>query len=116
LVVPFEGGRQHLRKPKKIFVHNTTLLHTLQAFVGTDLYQGTLRELFFIQALRDAGHTAFYSKQGDYRTKDHVFEIGGKNKKGKQIVDTEVPGFLVKDDILSPSRNAIPLFYFGFLY
>ena len=115
LIYPFEGGGQYLRKPQKIFIHNTTLLNVLQAFVGTELNKGTLRELFFLQSLRDAGQTVFYSKHGDYRVKDAVFEIGGKNKSDKQIVHSEFPGYIVKDDILQPSKKNIPLFYFGFL-
>ena len=115
-IYPFEGGGQYLRKPQKIFLHNTTLLHTLQAFIGQNIYKGTLRELYFIQALRDAGQNVFYSKQADYRTKDYIFEIGGKNKSGKQIARADLPGIVVKDDVLTPSKNVIPLLYFGFLY
>ena len=113
MIFPSEGGGQYLRKPAKIFIYNTTLLHTLQSYLGTGINKGNLRELFFLQALRDANQNAFYSKQGDYRVENHLFEIGGKNKTGKQIQDTE--GLLVKDDILVPSKNVIPLFYFGFL-
>ncbi len=116
LLYPYEGGGLHLRKPQKIFVHNTTLMHTLQAFVGRDLYKGTLRELYFIQALRDANQSLFYSKNGDFRANDHIFEIGGKNKKGRQLEGSELPGIIVKDDVLTPRKNTIPLFYFGFLY
>lgn len=114
MIYPFEGGGQYLRKPVKIFIHNTTLYHALQLLVGTEVDKGNLRELFFLQALRDANHTVFYSKQGDYRVGNHIFEIGGKNKTRKQLQDS--PGFLVKDDILSPSKDVIPIFYFGFLY
>lgn len=116
MIYPFEGGNQYLRKPQKIFLHNTTLLYTCQQFVGESLYKGTLRELYFIQALRDANHKVYYSKQADYRTKDTVFEIGGKNKTAKQIVDIEIPAFLVKDDILVATNQSIPLSYLGFLY
>lgn len=115
-VYPFEGGGHYLRKPQKIFIQNTTLLHTLNSFVGANINQGNLRELFFLQALRDAERPIFYSKQGDYRTENQVFEIGGKNKTGRQLQGSEFPSFLVKDDILYPSNNVIPLFYFGFLY
>lgn len=113
MIFPYEGGGQYLRKPEKIFIYNTTLLHTLQSYIGTEINKGNLRELFFLQALRDANQNVYYSKQGDYRIGDQVFEIGGKNKTGKQIQGTE--GILVKDDILVPGKNVIPLFYFGFL-
>lgn len=116
LIYPYEGGGQYLRKPQKIFLHNTTLLYVLQSFVGTDLNKGTLRELFFVQSLRDKHLDVYYSKQGDYRAMDHLFEIGGKNKSGKQLSPSEIPGIIVKDDILIPGKSTIPLFYFGFLY
>lgn len=115
LVYPLEGGGSYLRKPRKIFIHNTNLLYTLNSLVGSECNQGNLRELFFLQALRDAGTPVFYSKKGDYQAKDHIFEIGGKNKSGKQLQGSELPGFLVKDDILYPGKNVIPLFHFGFI-
>lgn len=115
LVYPVEGGGQYLRKPKKIFIHNTNLLHTLNSLVGSDMNQGNLRELFFVQALRDAEKPLFYSKQGDFRVENQIFEIGGKNKTVKQLQSAELPGMIVKDDVLYPGQNAIPLFYFGFI-
>jgi uncharacterized protein len=115
LVYPFEGGSQHLRKPKKIFIHNTTLLNVLNSLVGSELNQGNVRELFFLQSLRDAEQQVFYSNKGDYRVDNHLFEIGGKNKTGAQLQYADLPGILVKDDILHPRQNTIPLFYFGFL-
>jgi predicted AAA+ superfamily ATPase len=116
MIYPFEGGNQYLRKPQKIFLHNTTLLYALQQFVGEPLSPGTLRELYFIQALRDAGQGVYYSKQADYRTKEVIFEIGGKNKTAKQIATLTMPSFLVKDDSLVVSQNVIPLLFFGFTY
>ncbi len=116
IIYPFEGGNQYLRKPQKIFLHNTTLFYTLQQAFGDTANQGTLRELYFIQALRDANQKIYYSKQADYRTKTHIFEIGGKNKTTKQIANLEIPAFLVKDDILVASKQTIPLWFFGLIY
>ncbi len=111
MIYPFEGGNQYLRKPQKIFLHNTTLFYTLQQFVGETFYPGTLRELYFIQALRDANESVYYSKQADYRTKNRVFEIGGKNKTAKQIAHLDIPALLVKDDIVTASKQVIPLLF-----
>ncbi len=116
MIYPFDGGSRYLRKPQKIFLHNTTLLYTLQQFVGDPIDKGTLRELYFIQALRDAGKQVFYVKKADYRTKTHVFEIGGKNKTEKQLAGIDMPAYLVKDDMLASSNRSIPLLFFGFLY
>lgn len=116
LVYPFEGGNQYLRKPQKIFLHNTTLLYTLQQFVAEDLNKGTLRELYFIQALRDANQEVYYSKEADYRTKEFIFEIGDKNKTNKQIAHLDSSAFLVKDDVLMAGQQTIPLLFLGFAY
>lgn len=115
MIYPFEGGNQYLRKPEKIFLHNTTLLYALEQFIGEGLNKGTLRELYFIQAMRDSGQKIYYSKQGDYRTKDIIFEIGGKNKKTAQIANADLRAVLVKDDILIASKDVVPLLFFGFL-
>ena len=84
----------------------------LQSYVGTDIDKGTLRELFFLQALRDANYKVFYSKQDDYQVIDHVFEIGGKSKTGKQMAESKFPGIIVRDDVLAPGQNVIPFILF----
>lgn len=58
----------------------------------------------------------FYSKVGNFQTKDFVFEIGDKNKKLQQIKGSSLTDILVKDDIFISRKDIIPLFYFGFLY
>lgn len=110
-----EGGNQLLRKPSKIFIHNTTLLSALNHYLNVPVSKGTLRELFFLQALSTAGHTVFYSKIGDYQVNNHYFEIGGKNKSSKQIA-THENAWRVLDDILHPAHGVLPLYIFGFLY
>ena len=116
LIYPAEGGNQNLRKAQKIFLHNTNLHHTLQKYTGAELNKGALRELYFLQAMRDAGNEVFYSKQGDYCSRKAVFEIGDKNKTIQQLKDASLQAFLVKDDILATSKNIIPLLFMGFLY
>lgn len=45
----------------------------------------------------------------------NLFEVGGKNKKRKQIAD--IPNsFLVKDDIEYMVERTIPLWMFGLMY
>ena len=48
-------------------------------------------------------------------TKQIGVEVGGKNKKGRQIKDAEV-GYLVKDDMEFAAGNSIPIWMFGFIY
>ncbi len=114
-VYPYEGGKQLLQKPQKIFLHNTSLLHALQKYLGEEISKGNCRELFFLQSCSDAGVDLFYSPQGDFRTRNTLFEVGGKNKSKRQIRGSSQPSFLVKDDLLLPMEGVIPLFYFGFL-
>lgn len=66
--------------------------------------------------MRDANQNIYYSKQGDYRTKTHIFEIGGKNKPIKQITNVELPAYLICDDIVTASKQIIPLLFLGFIY
>ena len=113
---PFEGGSLSLRKPSKILLNNTNLIHTLQQYIGPQSSKGMERELFFIQSLQNSDVEIFYSKQADYRTREAIFEIGGKSKSRDQIKGLKEPSYLVKDDILQPLRSEIPLFLFGFLY
>lgn len=116
LIRPLEGGSSGLRKPSKILLNNTNLLHTLEQYLGESSSKGMERELFFIQSLQNAEIEIFYSKQGDYRSREAVFEIGGKNKKWDQVRALKEPVYLVKDGILQPFKGEIPLFLFGFLY
>ena len=113
---PFEGGSPGLRKPSKILLNNTNLIHTLHQYLGQKPSKGMERELFFVQSLQNAGMEVFYSKQADYRTRDDVFEIGGKNKTRTQLQGVKEPSYLVKNDILQPLKGEVPLFLFGFLY
>lgn len=116
LIYPIEGGNMQLRKPQKLLLHNTSLLYTLQQYLGTDVNKGAVRETFFVQALQDAGMEVFYSKKGDYQTRDAIFEVGGKNKTRAQLKQIELPGYLVKDDTFVSLKNVIPLAFLGFLY
>lgn len=113
---PYTGGGAGLRKPLKFFLNNTTLMHTLQQYVGQPLSKGTERELFFIQSLQNANIPLFCAEPADYRTHEDIFEIGGKSKTKRQIKGAHQPAYLVKDDILHPLKNEIPLFQCGFLY
>lgn len=116
MVYPQEGGSISLRKPAKVFLNNTTLLHALGKFTGEQSFKGTERELFFFQSIMDSGKEVCYSKIGDFTVDKKIFEIGGKKKTARQIQNIPDPAYLVKDDILFPHGNVIPLHNFGFLY
>lgn len=77
---------------------------------------GCLRELFFLNQLRAAGHDVTYPAQGDFQVDGRwLFEVGGKGKSFDQIKD--IPDSYVAADELEAGRgNKIPLWLFGFLY
>lgn len=114
-IYPIGGGGTRLRKPSKIFLNNTTLMHTLQQYLEQPISKGMERELFFIQSLQDAGIELFYSSEGDFQTTKAIFEIGGKNKTRHQLKEAKKPSYLVKDNILTPLKGEIPLFMSGFV-
>jgi len=103
----------YLTKPEMIYLQNTALLYCLTQNQNPE--KGTLRETFFVNQLRE-NHLVNTSRQGDFLIDNtYVFEIGGKNKTGKQISGME-SSFVVQDDIEMGYKNFIPLWLFGFLY
>jgi len=116
LLYPNAQGNQLLRKPEKVFIHNTTLMCALHSQLGQPVEKGTVRELFFIQSFKGANIPVYYSDQGDFESSNTIFELGGKNKTRHQIKNARHAAVIVKDDILTSSLGVIPLYYFGFLY
>jgi predicted AAA+ superfamily ATPase len=101
-----------LQKPEKIYLHNTNLMHAI-AERGAE--KGTVRETFFLSQVVTKYNVAM-PKKGDFLVdRQFTFEVGGKHKTKKQIV--EIPNsWVVQDDIVFSSGNEIPLWMFGFLY
>jgi hypothetical protein len=56
------------------------------------------------------------SSGGDFQIGECVFEVGGANKRRKQLPGDSLNEFVVKDGILAGSRRTIPLHILGFLY
>jgi len=103
----------HLTKPEKIYLNNTALLKALHT--GESISVGTARETFFFNQLSQR-HKLTYPKKGDFLVDGtHLFEIGGKNKRYKQIAGID-RAFIAADDIEFGFGNKIPLWLFGFLY
>ena len=104
-------GVSRLQKPDKIYLENTNLSYTLRP---SQPDTGTVRETYFANQLA-CRHKLSYLKAGDFLVdQQHVFEVGGANKSGKQLSDT--PGYLAVDQIELGYQNRIPLWLFGFLY
>ncbi len=113
-------GYEVLTRPDKIYLENSNLMYAISEHVNT----GTLRELFFVNQLRNAStlhpglveNTIELSAKGDFIVKsEYTFEIGGKGKGFNQISRVE-KSFVVADDIETGFQNKIPLWLFGFLY
>ena len=105
-------GVAALQKPDKIYLENTNLSYALKA----NPERGTLRETFFINQLRNAGHKTELAKAGDFIVDNKwTFEIGGPSKDATQIRQTK-HAYLALDDAEHPYLNRIPLWLFGFLY
>jgi predicted AAA+ superfamily ATPase len=106
-----DKGINSLGKPDKIFLNNSNLMHNL----GRNADKGNIRESFFLNQLQYQ-HAVFASARVDFKVNgSYEFELGGKNKKQKQI-KTVQNAFVVKDDVEIGTEQTIPLWLFGFLY
>jgi predicted AAA+ superfamily ATPase len=104
-------GLNALSKPEKIYLQNPNLIYCL---ANQKADTGNLRETFFINQM-SVNNRVLSSKKADFAIDKHIFEIGGKNKKQKQIEGVD-NAFIVKDDIEYGYKNIIPLWAFGFNY
>jgi len=103
-------GLDKLVKPEKIFLNNTNYMYVL----CENINKGNLRETFFVSNFKE--NEISFSKKGDFLIKGkYTVEIGGKNKKNKQIANKE-NSYLALDDIEYGIGNKIPLWLYGFLY
>lgn len=75
---------------------------------------GNVRETFFMNQLRVVDDP-ITSDVSDFMVRDYTFEVGGRNKKQKQIRGVE-KAYVVKDDIEYGGMNVIPLWMFGMMY
>lgn len=105
-------GISSLGKVEKIYLNNTNLSYAL---VGEMTDIGNARETVFLSLLNPI-YDITSSPHSDFIVdKKYTFELGGKNKKQKQIKDVK-DSYLVKDDIEYGSANIVPLWTFGLLY
>jgi predicted AAA+ superfamily ATPase len=113
-------GYEMLTKSEKILLENSNLMYAIADEVNT----GALRELFFVNQVRNAGtlHSQLIesivevSGRGDFIVKgQYTFEIGGRGKGFRQISGVE-DAYVVADDIEVGFKNKLPLWMFGFMY
>ena len=111
---PFARGLKLMRKPEKIYLDNSNLIHAIVGKHGFRSETGAVRETFFLNQV-SARHPVFWTTPGDFLADSCTFEIGGKAKTGKQIQAAK-NAWVVADDIEIGAKNKIPLWLFGFLY
>ena len=88
------GGIRGLGKVDKVYLDNPTLMYSL----GQDTSEiGNIRETFFLNQTR-VEQKVITSAISDFQIANYIFEVGGKNKKQKQLQGSE-NGFIVKDNI-----------------
>jgi len=105
-------GIGSLQKPEKIYLHHPNLMHAL---TGGTVEPGAIRETFLLNQLLPK-YQVTYPARGDFFVdRKYTLEVGGKDKKQKQIV--EIPdSYIVADNIEYGFERKIPLWLFGFLY
>ncbi|NVO03163.1 MAG: ATP-binding protein [Bacteroidetes bacterium] len=106
------SGIKQMSKPDKVYLGNTNYAFALG---GEQTNIGSVRESFFMNQVR-VKHSVEFSNLVDFRVSEkYNFEIGGKNKTKKQIVNLE-NAFTVVDNIEIGYGNQIPLWIFGLTY
>ena len=105
------GGIRGLGKVDKIYLDNPNLIDVLGQHHGDT---GNTRETFFFNQMR-VNHDVIVSPVSDFQIDGMTFEVGGKNKKQKQIHNVE-KAYIVKDGIETGYMNVIPLWQFGLEY
>ncbi len=105
------AGNQVLNKPDKIYLDNTNLMYALSPGTVND---GTVREVFAVNQLKQLYQISYPPKGDLIVNQQYVLEIGGKNKKGKQVAGVS-DAYIASDNIESGFGKNIPLWLLGFL-
>lgn len=104
-------GISLLGKVDKIYLNNPNLAYALSDSTPDT---GNIRETVFLTLLKET-QIVVSSSVADFQIETFTFEVGGKNKKQKQIRGIE-NAFIVKDDIEYGYQNVLPLWAFGLTY
>lgn len=105
------SGDAIMRKAEKLYLGNSNIAYAVS---DTRPDEGNVRETMFL-AWMNVGHKVTSSKISDFEIDGITFEVGGKNKKGKQVKDAE-KAILVKDNMEYVFGNSVPVWMFGFVY
>lgn len=101
-----------MAKPDKLYLENSNIQYAL---AGEKSDKDSMRELFFMNQIRNIGKEATLPNKGDFYIDDMTFEIGNKNKTKRQINNIN-NSYIVADGIEFGRSNRIPLWLFGLMY
>lgn len=105
------SGDGVLQKVEKLYLGNSNIAASVS---DKKPDEGTIRETMFLAWTKEVCKVTS-SAISDFEINGKTFEVGGKNKKGKQIKEAE-EGYIVKDNIEYAFGAVIPIWMFGFLY
>ena len=105
------SGDGVLQKVEKLYLGNSNIAECVS---DKKPDEGTIRETMFLMWTKEV-HKVTSSAISDFEIDGKTFEVGGKNKKGKQIRNA-AEGYIVKDSIEYVAGKVIPIWMFGFLY
>ena len=105
------SGDGVLQKVEKLYLGNSNIAECVSDRMPDE---GTIRETMFLMWTREVLKVTS-SAISDFEIEGKTFEVGGKNKKGKQIRNA-TEGYIVKDSIEYAAGKVIPIWMFGFLY
>ncbi|RPH93571.1 MAG: ATP-binding protein, partial [Calditrichaeota bacterium] len=71
-----KAGSHLLKGNEKFYLDNPNIYKAIVEEIGFEFNKGTVRELFFIKMLQNAGENVYFSKIGDFQVRDIYFEIG----------------------------------------
>lgn len=108
LLMRNELSLKNMDKADKIYLENTNLMYLNRPEVGN------LRETFFVNQLGNVGEI-YFSKNGDFRVGEFIFEIGGAKKSFNQIKNDK-NSFVASDNLEIGFGSKIPLWIFGSMY
>lgn len=112
---PAGDGMKLIRKPGKIYLSNSNLLHAINGTLKRESGLGGARETFFANQVSSRHKVNLHSSADFLVDETLAFEVGGRNKDRNQIKNLQ-SAFLAVDDIEVGYKNKIPLYLFGLLY
>lgn len=90
-------------------------MHAAYLPISDDSMVGKARETFVVSQMQNAKLVVYSSEVGDFHVEELLFELGGKNKNGRQISGHD-NAYILADNIVTGLGNKIPLYLAGFLY